>query len=182
MLNMILGYPHEVVYDTSTVLGVDIDKHAVETEFGRHVIKYVDRSVVRNFNEIDSPVLGEITYKELSHGVCGLIILHESDMRVPIEYLGDNCLELLQEIVAYRASIGKDVNVCCGYMKNLFKFGIKEIFIVNTGVVVHNYLEFLDEYDKVASNDFYPYDVDTRTKKQEAERNAEFNDLWGDLL
>lgn len=180
MLRVIFGYPYEAYLNTYDVIGVDFDKSILEEDLPKRMIKKVDKTIVYSCTNLVSSILGNISYKDLSHGVCGLIILYAVGGIIPLEYMGDNCLEFLKEIVAYHEKKGNDVTVCVGYLRNLFLFGINEIFIVNSGKVVTTAMDYAIEYYNAEENYFKPYSIGERDKK--LAKPVIDENLWGGLV
>lgn len=105
----------------------------------KEMIKDVDKSDVISPRIIDSPYLGPITPREISGGVKVLILMLKDDSRTyNISNCGDNCAKWILEIGKQ-----KDITV---YLEHIMKFdGNFEIQIMNTGKVVHNFSEYLNE-------------------------------------
>lgn len=103
----------------------------------------MDGSTVISAHSIDSPVLGIIAPERLSGGVKALIIMYkEPDLIVNASACGDNCAKWILEI-------GKkqDITVRLGYeMEFEEPF---DICIKNSGKVIHNYEDFLKEFQEV---------------------------------
>lgn len=127
----------------------------------------MDKSIVHHARYIESPVIGTISFREISEGATSLIILNNVPEIVPLKFMGDNCLNLLADI-ANR----KDITVCTSSVREMFSHGFKEIRIVN------NNLDFYDYYDKAGDNYFGEYSMDNRIDYYEAYGI----DIYGDLL
>ena len=82
----------------------------------KEIIKDIDNSDAHSFRQIDSPVLGPISYRELSSGTLGLIMMMylNDDYDFSSLYFGDNCAKWILEI-----SKNRDINFL---MKHTFVF------------------------------------------------------------
>ena len=103
------------------------------------MIQDVDHSTVINSHIIDSPVLGEITPKELSGSVKVLILMLKDDSFIyNMSNCGDSCAEWILKI----ADI-KDLTV---YLRHIMHFrGDFKIKIMNTEKIVCSQGEYVDE-------------------------------------
>lgn len=185
MLNVIFGFPSKALrsvkgYISDFVKLSDIfipngglPPTVVETEFAKKVILEIDRSIVHHARYIESPVLGTISFREISEGATSLIILNNVPEIVPLEFMGDNCFNLLVDI-ANR----KDITVCTSSVREMFSHGFKEIHIVNDDIIVNNNLDFYDYYDKASDKYFGEYSMNNRIDYYEAYGI----DIYGDLL
>lgn len=107
------------------------------------MVRDVDSSTVESAHAISSPVLGVIAPERLSGGVKALIIMYkEPELIVNASACGNNCAKWILEI-------GKrqDITIRLGY-----EMGFKEpfdIYIKNSGNVIHDYFGFLKEFQEV---------------------------------
>lgn len=108
----------------------------------KEMIQDVDSSTVVSAHIIESPVLGAITPKELSGGVKVLILMLKDDSFVyNMSNCGNNCAKWILKIAQ-----SKDLTV---YLQHILRFeGQFEIMIMNTGRVVHNTAEYVNELIK----------------------------------
>lgn len=111
----------------------------IEDAFVREMIQDVDHSTVLSAHVIESPVFGAITPKELSGGVKVLILMLKDDSFVyNMSNCGDNCARWILKIAEK-----KDLIV---YLQHIMRFeGEFEIQIMNTGKIVHNPAEYVEE-------------------------------------
>lgn len=140
--------------DLSDVL-IDVDGYFdsvfedawIDNELSKKLILDIDKSVVVHPHVIESPVLGPITPRELSGGVKSLILMaFDEDMRDCWffgEQLGDNTTPGIIEV----ASIVKhDIKIKVQHLLRFPKTGTFEVLIENTGKVVHNDKEYMEQY------------------------------------
>lgn len=111
----------------------------LEDDFVKEMILDVDSSKVISPHIIESPVLGAITPKELSGGVKVLILMLKDDSFVyNMSNCGNNCAKWILKIAEK-----KDLTV---YLQHVLRFtGEFEIMIMNTGKIVHNGKEYVNE-------------------------------------
>lgn len=111
----------------------------LEDNFVKEMILDVDNSKVISPHIIESPVLGAITPRELSGGVKVLILMLKDDSFVyNMSNCGNNCAKWILKIAEK-----KDLIV---YLQHMLRFtGEFEIMIMNTGKIVHNGKEYVNE-------------------------------------
>ena len=127
------------------------DKGYLLSEFSRNVVSIVDKSEVKDKNVIVSPVMGGISPRDLSTGVKNVLICrYYPDRVVCFSYMGSNCLSpLFGEIVKNDL----DRTVCADILYIPYNYDYEgDILILNTGKVVSNDDEFLEEYLKWRGN------------------------------
>lgn len=131
------------VFSPDTYFKYNYEDEWFEDDFVKMMVQDVDGSTVISAHSIDSPVLGIIAPERLSGGVKALIIMYkEPDLIVNASACGDNCAKWILEI-------GKkqDIMVRLGYeMEFEEPF---DICIKNSGKVIHNYEDFLKEFQEV---------------------------------
>lgn len=131
------------VFSPDTYFRYNYEEEWFEDEMVKVMVQDVDGSTVMSAHSIDSPVLGIIAPERLSGGVKALIIMYkEPELIVNASACGDNCAKWILEI-------GKkqDITIRLGYeMEFEEPF---EICIKNSGNVVHNYIDFLKEFQEV---------------------------------
>ncbi|MCI6018108.1 MAG: DUF4869 domain-containing protein [Clostridiales bacterium] len=110
----------------------------IEDEFVKEMIEDVDHSVVISAHVIESPILGDITPKELSGSVKVLILMLKDDSFIyNMSNCGDNCAKWVLKIAEK-----KDLTV---YLQHIMRFkGEFEIQIMNTGEIVHSPEEYVN--------------------------------------
>lgn len=187
MLRVIFGYPSKALRSGKDYINDFAEEKSVYkpaegglppgvvmSDFAKRAILGVDMSIVYHPNCIKSPVLGIISYKRLSHGVKNLIILENVDEIIPLEFMGDNCFPYLAEL-----SSKKDVTVCTANIRPLFNYNFKEVYTIDTGVIVKNNMSFYNEYYKCFDTDtctFRCNDISERIDYYEAYGL----NIWGD--
>lgn len=131
------------VFSPDTYFKYNYEDEWFEDDFVKMMVQDVDGSTVVSAHSIDSPVLGIIAPERLSGGVKALIIMYkEPDLIVNASACGDNCAKWILEI-------GKkqDITVRLGYeMEFEEPF---DICIKNSGKEIHNYEDFLKEFQEV---------------------------------
>lgn len=149
MLNIYFGeMPEEnvlYVYDTATFFKNVYEDEWIVSDFGKEIIKAIDKSEVKSANAIYSPVMGTIEPEKLSSGVKTLMLVKYMkefcDQKVVynVTCCGDNCMKYLLEIGNEEDRV---VNLKC-----LPDFGNEnfEIRILNNGKIVKNMNELVWE-------------------------------------
>lgn len=141
MLSIYFGDMKKAVYDTSLYFDNSYEDEWITSELTKKIIKDVDKSEVISANCIQSPVLGPITPRTLSGGTKTLILMLHDDSRIfNASMCGDNCAKWILEIAKT-----KDLTVNLRHTMNFGKGNNFEIKILNSGRIVHNMKEYLDE-------------------------------------
>lgn len=111
----------------------------LEDEFVKEMILDVDKSKVISPHLIESPVLGPIPPTYLSGGVKVLILMLKDDSFIyNLSNCGDNCAKWVLKIAEK-----KDLIV---FLHHIMDFEDEfEIMIMNTGNIVHNGKEYINE-------------------------------------
>lgn len=149
MLNIIFNRGEQDIEDANYVFSPDTYfKYNYEEEWFddtlvKEMVQDIDASTVISAHAINSPVLGIIAPERLSGGVKALIIMYkEPSLIVNASACGDNCAKWILEIGKQQ-----DITIRLGYeMEFQEPF---EIFIKNSGNVIHTYFEFLQEFQEV---------------------------------
>lgn len=138
MLKVWYGDIEDVIYNTSVYFKFNYQPEWLSDPDVIGMIKDVDSSTVLGNGAIDSPVLGVIAPTLLSGGVKTLILIDKvPDKIFNASNCGDNCAAWL-----LRIGEKKDVTVNLRHLMD-FGNGKFEIFVENTGTVVHNSDELL---------------------------------------
>ena len=129
----------ECIYKTASYFDHTYKDEWITDELSVKMIKDIDKSDVISSYNIYSPVLGPITPRMLSGGVKTLLLIYFMDDKVfNSSQCGDNCAKWLLEI-----GRRKDVTIALGH---LMEFGDTfEIYVVNTGKIIHNNHEYIEE-------------------------------------
>jgi len=165
MLHLIFGYPSKALRTHRNYIGSRfLDKKCMLDEFSKRVVKEIDKTETITSGAFYSPVLGDISLRDLSGGAQFLIILNNTNEIVPLEFLGDNCFPFLKEIADR-----KDITVCSGGVRNLFKNGgFTEIHIVNDDTIITEPLDLLWKCNELEQIDFGEYSIKNRISYYEA--------------
>ena len=111
----------------------------ITSEISKKMIKDIDRSEVKNSNIIESPFLGLISPERLSGGVKTLILMQNDTEHIFNDSAcGNNCAQWILKLAKQ-----KDITIRLGYIMDFGRSSF-DIYIVNTGKIVHTMLE-LDE-------------------------------------
>lgn len=174
MLSIIFGYPHNAVMSVDDCLGKEIPFSFIQSDFAKRVIKEIDKSEVMDNGMINSSALGIIPPSVLSGGAKALFMLHElEDIIMPINFMGDNCLVFLKEILEF-----KSITICMGYLNDLFDYGINEMFIVNSNKIVRDGKSFAYEFLTAEEDNYFgKYSMVNRELKRKELRKAELESL-----
>ena len=111
----------------------------ITSGISKKMIKDIDRSEVKNSNIIESPFLGLISPERLSGGVKTLILMQNDTEHIFNDSAcGNNCAQWILKLAKQ-----KDITIRLGYIMDFGRSSF-DIYIVNTGKIVHTMLE-LDE-------------------------------------
>lgn len=106
------------------------------------MIKDIDKSDVVGVHLIESPVLVPISIKEISGGVKTLILMafDQSGRIFNASACGDNCVKWIVEL-----GRKKDLTINLHHVMDFSSVPEFEAVMLNTGMVVHSYGEYLEE-------------------------------------
>lgn len=145
MLSVYLGKMDEAIYHPPTYFDNRYKDEWITDPLSVSMIKDIDSSDVVGPYLIQSPVLGPISYKELSGGVKTLILLafDDSGKIFNASACGDNCSKWILSIAEE-----KDLTI---NLRHIMDFGSNKfnIMIINTGETVqdmHRFVEVAGDY------------------------------------
>lgn len=145
MLSIYFGSLENEIYNPDNFFNhAYIEDAWFEDTFTKDMIRDVDKSEVLFPGVIDSPVLGKIPAEKLSGGAKTLILINfydKKDVVFNISACGDNCSRWLVDI-----GKRKDVTVTLHHVMRFPQNETFEIKILNTGKIVHDYAECIDEF------------------------------------
>lgn len=142
MLRIIYGNYDKAVFDTEGYFqwkfAISNDYSWLQDELIQKMIKDIDKSEVKGGCLIESPVFGMMPPAMLSGGVKVLIMMRlRPDLILNASNCGDNCAKWILELA-------KDRDITINLRHEMwFGYDEFEIYIVNTGEVVHNEAELL---------------------------------------
>ena len=146
MLKIIFGEVEHGVYHPLTYFDNRYEDQWITHPLTVEMIRDIDKSEVVGTHLIESPVLGPISTKEISGGVKTLILMafDKSGRIFNASACGDNCAKWI-------VRLGKqdDLTINLHHVMNFSSVPEFEAVIVNTGVVVHSYREYLEEAIKI---------------------------------
>lgn len=140
MLSVQFGDMPEAIYNTAVYFKNTYRDDWITDDFGKEVIRDVDKSEVVSAHVIESPVLGSITPLMLSGGVKTLLLIkHDRSHVFNASTCGDNCAKWILELARDRKVV---VN-----LYHVMDFGRDEfkMRVVNSGKIVHNMTELIKE-------------------------------------
>ena len=140
MLSIYFGDMPDAIYNTAVYFkNTYRDAWITNSEVAR-MIKDVDRSDVVSANNIQSPVLGNITPLQLSGGVKTLMLIKFDHAHVfNASTCGDNCAKWILSMAQKRKIV---IN-----LYHVMDFGEDDfkIKVINSGNIVHNMTELIHE-------------------------------------
>lgn len=141
MLNIVFGEREGLVYHAPTYFDNQYEDEWITDPLSIEMIKDVDKSDVISSRIIDSPVLGPISPRELSGGVKTLMLLAFDDTGVIFNAssCGDNCAKWIVQIAEI-----KDLTINLRHVMNFSSVKNFTAKLLNSGVTVHSYEEYLD--------------------------------------
>lgn len=142
MLKIVFGEVEHGVYHPPTYFDNQYEDHWITNPLSVEMIKDIDKSEVVGTHLIESPVLGPISTKEISGSVKTLILMafDESGKIFNVSSCGDNCVKWIVEI-----GKRKDLTINLHHVMDFSSVPVFEAVMLNTGVVVHSYGEYLEE-------------------------------------
>ena len=122
----------------------EIDKHCIDTDFGRRLIYACSgKARVINYVTLELPNGELLSPKELSSGTKNVFVMdNDPDSLCDLLWCGDNFFPFIAEIANH-----KDIEACTSRWLVPFDGCTHKngILIMNTGKVVYNGKEFIDE-------------------------------------
>lgn len=142
MLKIVFGEVEKAVYHPPTYFDNQYEDEWIIDPLTVAMIKDIDKSDVIGVHLIQSPVLGPISTKEISGGVKTLILMafDKSGKIFNASACGDNCAKWIAEL-----GRKKDLTINLHHVMDFSSVSEFEAVMLNTGVVVHGYGEYLEE-------------------------------------
>lgn len=146
MLKIVFGEVENSVYHPPTYFDNQYEDEWITDQLAVEMIKDIDKSDVVGAHLIQSPVLGPISPKEISGGVKTLILMafDRSGKIFNASACGDNCVNWIVEL-----GRKKDLTINLHHVMDFYSIPEFEAVMLNTGVVVHSYEEYLEEAFKI---------------------------------
>ncbi len=146
MLKIVFGEVEHAIYHPPTYFDNQYEDEWITDPLTVEMIKDIDKSEVIGTHLIQSPVLGPISTKEISGGVKTLILM-AFDQKGKIfnaSACGDNCVKWIVEL-----GRKKDLTINLHHVMDFSSVPKFEALMLNTGVFVHSYEEYLEEAIKI---------------------------------
>ena len=142
MLKIVFGEMENAIYHPPTYFDNRYEDEWITDSLTVAMIKDIDKSDVIGTHLIESPVLGPISTKEISGGVKTLILMafDERGKVFNASACGDNCAKWIVEL-----GKKKDLTSNLHHVMDFSSVPGFEALMVNTGVTVHSYEEYLRE-------------------------------------
>ena len=146
MLSIYLGDMPDAIYHPPTYFDNTYEDEWITNPLSAQMIKDIDKSEVIGPRVIDSPVLGSISVKELSGGVKTLMLMafDESGKIFNASACGDNCAKWICNIAKE-----KDLTINLHHVMSFAEVSGFQAEILNTGIIVNSYDEYLAETVKI---------------------------------
>ena len=140
MLNIYFGDMPEAIYNTDVYFRNVYDDAWITDDFGREVIKKVDKSDVLDSQAIKSPVLGMISPERLSGGAKTLLLIKNMPDKIfNASTCGDNCASFILKLAKK-----SDVTINLRHLMDFGRSGFTAR-ILNDGAMVKGMEELLFE-------------------------------------
>lgn len=142
MLKIVFGEVENSIYHPPTYFDNQYEDAWITDPLSVAMIKDIDNSDVVGVHLIESPVLGPISTKEISGGVKTLILMafDRSGKIFNASACGDNCAKWIVELGKHQ-----DLTINLHHVMDFSAVETFDALMLNTGNVVHNYGEYLDE-------------------------------------
>jgi len=146
MLKIVFGEVEKAVYHPPTYFDNQYEDEWITDPLTVAMIKDIDRSDVVGPHLIQSPVLGPISTKEISGGVKTLILMafDKSGRIFNASACGDNCAKWIVKL-----GKKKDLTINLHHVMDFSAVPEFEALLLNTGVVVRSYEDYLEEALKI---------------------------------
>ena len=146
MLKIVFGEVENTIYHPPTYFDNQYEDEWITDPLAVVMIKDIDKSDVVGTHLIQSPVLRPISTKEISGGVKTLILMafDKSGKIFNASACGDNCAKWIVEI-----GKKKDLTINLHHVMDFSSVTEFEALMLNTGVIVHSYEEYLEETLKI---------------------------------
>lgn len=146
MLKILFGEVENAVYHPPTYFDNQYEDEWIMDPLTVAMIRDIDKSDVIGVHLIESPVLGPIPVREISGGVKTLILMafDESGRIFNASACGDNCVKWIVKI-----GERKDLTINLHHVMDFSELPEFEAVMLNTGVTVHSYGEYLEEALKI---------------------------------
>lgn len=146
MLKIVFGEVENSVYHPPTYFDNQYEDEWITDPLTVAMIKDIDHSEVVGVHLIQSPVLGPISTKEISGGVKTLILMafDKSGKIFNASSCGDNCAKWIVEI-----GKKKDLTINLHHVMDFSSVPVFDALMLNTGAVVHGYVEYLEAAIKI---------------------------------
>lgn len=140
MLNVYFGDMPNAIYNTSLYFDNTYLDSWITDEFGRKVIKSIDKGTVLSAGAVDTKALGVIPVKQISGGTKTLLLIHnEPDKVFNASNCGDNCAKWILKIADMHK---EDITI---NLRHMMDFGDKDFTmrILNNNTVIHTMKEYV---------------------------------------
>jgi hypothetical protein len=146
MLKIIFGDAPNSIYHPPTYFDNTYEDAWITDPLTVEMIQDIDKSEVKGAHLIVSPVLGPISTKEISGGVKTLILMafDNTGKIFNASACGDNCAKWIVKLAQT-----KDLTINLHHVMDFSSVGAFDAQMLNTGRVVHNYDEYLEEALKI---------------------------------
>ena len=126
------------IYNTSDYFNFNYEEDWITSDFGRSIIKDIDKSEVLGGKVIDSPVLGAIPPEKIAGGTKAVLLMKFDDtgMIFNASTCGDNCAKWIQKIAEE-----KDLTIRLGHFMR-FNEPI-HVRVMNTGEIINDYIQLM---------------------------------------
>lgn len=142
MLKIVFGEIENAVYHPPTYFDNRYEDEWITDPLSVAMIKDIDQSEVIGTHLIQSPVLGPISVKEISGSVKTLILMafDQNGKIFNASSCGDNCAKWIVDLGKM-----KDLTINLHHVMDFHSIPVFEAIMLNTGVLVHSYGEYLEE-------------------------------------
>ena len=103
-------YGEDFIYDPDMYFNNTYDEKWITSDIARKIIKDIDKSEVLGENCIESPILGQISPKDLSGGAKTLMLIYNNpNLVINASACGDNCVKWLLQMAEEKDIFIKDI-------------------------------------------------------------------------
>lgn len=144
MLNIIFGdFKERCIVEPNSFFNLNKKKEWFNDPYVKKIIKDIDNTIAVKDEYLESPIFGGMSPERLSSGCKCLIMLYKMDgINIYASRCGDNCSDYILDIAK-----NKDITITLHHLMVFNKDF--EANILDTGAIVNNRSEYIDEYLKV---------------------------------